>query len=225
MKVTTDACLFGAWVAKEEKEEKLKEKKVLDIGAGTGLLSLMFMQKNPAANVHSIEIDKDACEQAIENVHASSWKERIKVFEGDVKNSPFISPYDIIISNPPFYENELTSPDAKKNMAHHHESLLLDDLAPIIRQNLKPTGTFYLLLPYKRKTSIAEIFIHSGLDIIKLALVRQSTAHDYFRVLLKGRIGQGDAVETVLEEISIANKEKEYTPEFISLLKDYYLHL
>src|SRR6187401_331254 len=85
MKVTTDACLFGAWVAEEINNEKLIINNCLDIGAGTGLLALMVAQKNREIEIEAIEIDKDAAEQAKDNVASSSWKEQINIIQADVK--------------------------------------------------------------------------------------------------------------------------------------------
>src|SRR3954447_24140360 len=92
MKTTTDACLFGAW-ASAELHKKITEKKkqrglmpkVLDVGAGTGLLSLMIAQNNHVA-IDAVEIDAEAAQQAKENVQASDWVEQIKVFKGDILN-------------------------------------------------------------------------------------------------------------------------------------------
>ena len=109
MKVTTDACLFGAWVAEEDKSEKIITKNVLDIGTGTGLLSLMYAQKNSLANIDAIEIDEDAYIQAKENVAASPFAERINIIHDDIKRFTFSKKYDCIISNPPFYEKEIRS--------------------------------------------------------------------------------------------------------------------
>src|SRR3954454_12954512 len=121
MKVTTDACLFGAWIAEEDKSGSLPGtvKTVLDIGAGTGLLSLMYSQKNPSSNIDAIEIDEDAYAQSKENVEASPFAERINLIHDDVKRFTFSKKYDCIISNPPFYEKEIRSGNEKKNIAHH----------------------------------------------------------------------------------------------------------
>src|SRR5438874_7177882 len=104
MKVTTDACLFGAWVAGKMKNDKLKIKNVLDVGAGTGLLSLMLAQKDTLLKIDTIEIDQESYEQAKENASSSPFADRVNVIHADVKIFPFIRKYDVVMSNPPFYE-------------------------------------------------------------------------------------------------------------------------
>ena len=224
MKVTTDGCLFGAWVAEEVKSQKSKVKNILDIGTGTGLLSLMIAQKNPEAGVLAIEIDEAAKEQARENVDASSWKEQIDIIEGDVKTSPFPEKFDIIISNPPFYEKEIKSETGNKNVAHHSENLTLEELLSVIRNSLNKDGSFFLLLPYKRNQEIKKLFKDHDLSISKILFIRQSVNHDYFRIFINGDLRIKEK-ETEFDEMSIWDEEQRYTDEFVRLLKDYYLHL
>lgn len=229
MKVTTDGCLFGAWVAERIGSLESGAWTMLDIGSGTGLLPLMIVQKNEFS-VDTIEIDKDSYDQACENVEASPWAGRIKVFHGDAKEFEFTGPYDVIISNPPFYENELKGPDVKKNIAHHQEGLLLPELLTIIKKNLKPGGTFFLLLPYKRNAEIKKLLNESELAIRQLLFVRPSTKHDFFRIILEGKLKMDAGREIQIDEISIKNataagEAEQYSPEFKTLLKEYYLHL
>jgi len=225
MKVTTDACLFGGWVAKEDSSERIKVKTVLDIGSGTGLLSLMYAQKNPSSKIDAIDIDKDASEQAKENVAASPFAEGINVLHDDVKRFAFSGKYDCIISNPPFYEKEIGSNNEKKNIAHHHSGLRLEELMNVITENLSRPGTFYLLLPFKRNEEIKKILLKQQLWVSKIVLVKQSTNHNYFRIMIAGKFQQEDKAETLIEEISIWNEEQQYTSEFKELLKEYYLYL
>lgn len=232
MKVTTDACLFGAWVA--EKVSGLKKKTsekgsaistALDIGAGTGLLSLMLLQKNPSLKVDAIEIDKATANQATENISSSRWKEAITIINADVKKHTSPLQYDIIISNPPFYEGELKGDNLKKNTAHHDDGLLLSDLLQIIKDMLSSTGYFYLLLPYKRLNEAISLFKQCELAADSVVYVRQTVKHDYFRIMIKGKLKKGIEVPFDKSEISVRNEEQQYTIEFINLLKDYYLYL
>ena len=224
MKVTTDGCLFGAWVAEQVKSENKEVKKLLDIGTGTGLLSLMVAQKTNFL-IDAIEIDNQAFEQAKENSNGSPWRERINIIHADAKEFSFTKKFDVIISNPPFYENELRSGNSKKNKAHHDDGLLLNDLLAIIKKNLQPAGEFYLLIPYKRNEEIDTTIKDNNLTISHKLLARQSTQHNYFRVVIKGEHLREKQNNYATTEIAIRNEKNEYTPEFIHLLKDYYLYL
>ncbi|HYM94644.1 MAG TPA: methyltransferase [Chitinophagaceae bacterium] len=224
MKVTTDACLFGAWAANQIINEKLVLNNTLDIGTGTGLLSLMIAQKNDFP-IDAIEIDKDASEQAMENAAASPWKERIKIFRDDARDFAFPRLYDVIISNPPFYENDLPSEDPKTNLALHSEKLSLDELLKVISSGLSPDGIFFLLLPYKRKDEIRMLFKEHNLDLLQIIFVKQSFHHDYFRIMLKGKLKTAKQSVFFFDEISIWNEKRQYTDKFRNLLRDYYLYL
>jgi len=234
MKVTTDACLFGAWVASKVGRHKLADcdkrvMNILDIGTGSGLLALMLAQQGEYA-IDAIEIDKDAFEQASENMAASPWPGRVKVFHADVKEFAAATKYDVIICNPPFYENELKGVHTKKNIAHHDDGLLIPELLNTIKRNLEPDGSFYLLLPFKRNEEIKKLLTENNYSIREMTFIRQSTRHDYFRILLAGKLKTDDLTEIMIDEISIKNDpssglKEQYTPAFINLLKEYYLHL
>jgi tRNA1Val (adenine37-N6)-methyltransferase len=224
MKVTTDGCLFGGFVANAINNSELKITDCLDIGTGTGLLALMLSQKNHCS-IDAIEIDTNATAQAKENVAASPFTEKINIIHADAREYNFEKKYDVIISNPPFYENELKGNDLSKNIAHHNEGLLLEKLVNIIKQNLKPEGRFYLLLPYKRHEEIKKLMTEHELLIEKLSFVRQTESHNFFRIILTGSFGNKDFKEVVSEEFSIKDDKDQYTVTFLSILKDYYYHL
>lgn len=228
MKVTTDGCLFGAWVAEKVKSMprgKSGGLNSLDVGGGTGLLSLMIAQKNPELQIDAIELDEEAAIQAKENALASPWKNHINVILADARSFEFPSKYDIIVSNPPFYENELKGDNKKKNLAHHNEGLLLPELLSLIRKNLNPSGQFFLLLPYKRNLEIKDLILEHEFDISEMVFVRQSVKHDYFRIMLCGNLDKHESTETIIDELSIWDEKQQYTGEFVELLRDYYLYL
>lgn len=227
MKVTTDACLFGAWVARQIATGKVADPRrpLLDIGAGTGLLSLMVAQKNPLLRIDAIEIDEGAADQAGENRDASPWRSRIQILRGDARRFPFPETYDYIISNPPFYENELPSPSARKNIAHHGGELKWAELLPLIRRQLKEEGRFFLLLPYKRNKELRKLLTDHDLVPTEIVLVRQSPQHDYFRMIITGGKGPVSVQETALGEMMIRDEKNQYSSSFVELLRDYYLYL
>jgi len=224
MKVTTDACLFGAWVADTIKNEKIIINNCLDIGCGSGLLSLMLAQQSNA-NIDAIEIDDETAAQATENEEACSFRNKIKIVNADVRNYRFEKKYDVIISNPPFYENELRSVSSKKNVAHHGDNLKLEELLYIIKDNLNKAGAFFLLLPFKREDEIKALIEQAEMKLLKLILVRQSVNHHYFRIMLMGKLQTDKYLETEFDEIAIWDEHRQYTEEFVTLLKDYYLYL
>ena len=223
MKVTTDGCLFGAWVARQLSEEHPHARTMLDIGSGTGLLTLMAAQKNPQLTIDAIEIDESAFNQARENISEAGFKNKVRVFPGDIHHEMPGKKYDVIVSNPPFYENEIKSADTQKNIAHHDEGLLLEDLLPIIKGRLNDNGVFYLLLPYKRKNEIGSLFHKNQLFASKKVYVSQSTKHEYFRILIEGTLHQQQS--SIENELSICDDSENYSSGFIALLKDYYLYL
>ncbi len=223
MKVTTDACLFGAWVT-HQCRNTIREPLVLDIGTGTGLLSLMISQKIESV-IDAVEIDREAFEQARQNFELSPWKNSIQAIIGDVRQLAFDKLYEIIISNPPFYENDLRSPSIGKNKAHHDESLLLTELISVIKKNLHPTGKFFLLLPYRRNNEIKKVFEESALRLISKIEVRPTTRHKPFRIMLEGMHASEIKEDGNTAEIVIKDEQNRYTQDFTELLKDYYLHL
>ena len=123
MKVCTDSCILGAWTAVQLKNVKT----ILDIGTGTGLLPLMLAQKSESI-IDAIESDRESAGQARENVQLTPWSDRIHIIEGDVREFIGEDRYDWIITNPPFFESDLRSPERKKNEAKHDESLTLGQL-------------------------------------------------------------------------------------------------
>lgn len=223
MKVTTDACLFGAWASQSAQQKNLKY--ALDIGSGTGLLSLMLAQKNTALSVDAIEIDPEAALQASQNMAQSPWSNRLTLLEADARLFNSEKKYDLIISNPPFYEGELKSGNAQKNKAHHDEGLLLGELLECAERLMHENGVFCLLLPYKRLAEATSLLFQHQLGIIQLLKVRQSVAHNYFRVMMEITRSKNKSAFINETELSITDEEKKYTTGFLSLLQDYYLHL
>lgn len=225
MKVTTDGCLFGAWVADYLRVHPV-EGNALDIGAGTGLLSLMIAQKT-TLKMDAVEIDPLAAGQAFQNILGSPFSDRIKVVQADISEAGehLNNQYNFIVSNPPFYENSLVSPNNRKNSAHHHHSLKLDTLLSVIQQRLAPDGDFFLMLPAARWEELKSRVAEYGLAISTVMFVNQTPKHSFFRVLVRGRHRSTIIEEHHQEEMTIKGEDGNYTEQFVFLLKEYYLYL
>lgn len=224
MKVTTDGCLFGAWVA-TCLQHKNDAERLLDIGTGSGLLSLMVHQQQPACRIDAVEIDPAAFAQAKANVESSGKAEAITVYHSAIQDFVPDIQYDYIFSNPPFYENELKGNNQQKNLAHHHDGLRLPDLLKLISRLLKKEGRFYLLLPYKRKVEIISLLKESGCQVLQWIEVKPASHLDCFRILIEAGFGS-EAGEPLREnELYIKNESGEYSVAFTALLKPYYLYL
>jgi tRNA1Val (adenine37-N6)-methyltransferase len=219
MKVCTDACLFGAWAG--NRLQLKRPAHILDIGTGTGLLSLMLAQQNMAA-IEAVEIDPAAFLQAKENFAASPFTDRLQITNADIAGFTSGKKYDGIISNPPFFEDDLKSPQQNKNAAKHDTTLTLPVLLHRVKHLLTDDGWFAVLLPFHRADFFVTQSLQQNLFCNEKVVVRQTPGHHYFRAML---LFSANKTETANKEISIKDGQGNYTPEFISLLKDYYLYL
>ncbi|MEO6330376.1 MAG: methyltransferase [Ginsengibacter sp.] len=220
MKVCTDACIFGAWAAEKIKNELSATQVVLDIGTGSGLLSLMLAQKSQAV-IEAIEIDEGAFKQAGDNFKRSLWSERLHIFHADAKYFSSERKYDFIISNPPFYENDLLSSTKNKNVARHDEGLKFDELILTIKKNLHTHGSFALLLPYHRINYFEDIAEKNHFFLKEKLLIKPTPAHDFFRGIL---LFTQTKTSPLINELIIKNYEA-YSEDLVCLMKDYYLNL
>ncbi len=218
MKVTTDACLFGAWAASKI-GNSLRGDKILDIGTGTGLLSLMMAQANTHAIIDAVEIDEAAAAQATENFQASAFKERLQLHTTAIQQFRPIHKFDFIVTNPPFFDNELKSLNDKRNLALHSASLSLGELLAAIQTNIAANGRFAILLPYHRTAYFVQLA--KDFHLQENVSVKQTEKHQPFRSMLLFSTKPGILRESEL----IIKQNNQYSTEFVSLLKHYYLHL
>lgn len=140
MKVGTDGVLLGAWAG-----VRPSDRRILDIGTGTGLIALMLAQRAPAAQVTGIDIEEVG--QACENAAASLWSDRVTFVQGPVQTFAPGMRFDLIVSNPPFFVDSLTSPDAGRTTARHAVRLSFEELRDAVARLLAPGGRFALILP------------------------------------------------------------------------------
>ena len=215
MKVCTDSCILGAWTSGHMQ----RSEKILDIGTGTGLLALMLAQ-NSNAIIDGIESDPGSIAQASENILQSSFSNRIRIIDGDARHFSFPYKYDFIISNPPFYESDLHSPDQKKNRARHEVSLTLDELVAVIRSCLLKSGRFSILLPFHREDYFEMLAASNGFFLQKKLTIRQTPKHPPFRSICLYGYEKTEAL--ISDELTIKDSDGKYSREFSELMKEYY---
>jgi tRNA1Val (adenine37-N6)-methyltransferase len=229
MKVCTDSCLFGALLSGitsffPDLNFPKPSTKILDIGAGTGLLSLMYAQKNERAIIDAVELDDNAAQQAKENFSASLWTKRLNVRHTSIQDFSNVhaEKYNLIFSNPPFYEDNLKSKDRQRNLALHSASLQLEELFVSVKKLLDTNGVFAVLLPYYRTEQAVFLGKENGLYVQKKIPVKRSPEQNYFRSILF--FSQNPCTESV-SEICIKDDAGNYSKEFTELLKAFYLNL
>lgn len=218
MKVCTDACILGAWFSAKIPQYST----VLDIGSGTGLLMMMLAQRSQA-EIHGIEIDPAAYRQLQENTGQNAWSKRLRVFSGDARTHRFPLTYDFVISNPPFFDNDLPSASTPEQIAKHSKLLTLDELIQVIANNLQPHGAFGILLPYHRWEYFDKLANMHNFSLTEKLFVKQSPRHSFFRAVLHYVRNQDHFAPTF--ELTIQQEDGSYTPEFVELMKEYYLYL
>ena len=218
MKVGTDSVLLGAWA------NIPAQGRILDIGAGTGILSLMAAQRSTSAYITAIEIDAPAAQQASENIARSPWANRIEVANGDFIQMAehFDHPFDAIISNPPYFEQSLLSPDAARTTARHTTTLRYDDIFRQARAIIAPEGNLSLVIPADLYTDVNNTAMLYGWGASRLTMVRTTPRKHPKRALCEWRRNHFAPCTELL--LSIHTATGEYSNEYIELTKEFYLN-
>jgi len=199
----------------------LFEGKLLDIGAGTGLLMMMLAQRFNG-RIEGIELDPDCAAQMQENISSSPWTERLTGLQGDVRTKEMSGPYGLIVSNPPFYEDQLNSPRAAKNLAWHSTELRISDLLGVVDRYLADEGQFCLLVPFSRLDEVISAAREQELFARRVCRVRHSSNHPFTRAMIIFSRKSGKLDDEMIE---IRDPDGNYSAAFSGLLNDYYLFL
>jgi len=216
MKVGTDGVLLGAWAEVEN------TKQILDIGTGTGLLALMLAQRTNAI-INAIEIDEHAYRQACKNIRASKWKSRISVKHMGFEDFLHINDkkYDLVVSNPPYFEKSLLSTNVQKNTARHTQSLSYKNILQQAKNILSPYGKVCLILPSLQEESCETAALESGLFLNEKLWVKPTPEISPARVLLNFSFNKRTANENtiVIEE----GGRHQYSDAYKKLTGNFYL--
>lgn len=223
MKVSTDALILGAWTAVPATGS------VLDIGAGTGILSLMLAQRAAAVRVDAIELDAVAAHVARQNFTASRFSARLRLFQGDILTYPR-SPdyrseqrYDLIISNPPFFQDGIKSKEPTRQRARHTDSLPFPDLLQVAAQCIQPTGIFSLVLPCVEAKLLLDYAQATQWQLIRQCTVYSIPAKPIRTLLTLQRVNGVTDLAPISEQLVIRQHDGQYSAEYRTLLRDFYL--
>lgn len=216
MKVGTDGVLLGAWV------QINNPKRILDIGTGTGLISLQLAQRSIDSEITAIEIDEVAAEQAHENIARSPWPNRIKVICCDLRNYQTEDKFDLIVSNPPYFTDALKCPDKQRCLARHTEELNYELLFHQSANLLTEQGRISIIIPSEAEKNVIETAGKHKLFPSQCLRVYTKPERPCRRVLLSFGFQEKKCIE---EELCIETIHHQYTPEYIALTKDFYLKM
>lgn len=164
MKVGTDGVLLGAWAHGGAN--------ILDIGTGTGLITLMLAQRFGKARLTAVEIDHEAAIQAIDNVKASPFADRVNIVETPIQSFSAQEKFDAIISNPPFFTGSLKNPDSQRATARHADTLPYRELFVSVRSLLNEDGEFSAVIPFDCLTQFTAEAYLAGLAMSRRCAIR-----------------------------------------------------
>ena len=220
MKIGTDGVLLGAWTPIENNPFS-----ILDIGTGTGIIALMLAQRSSAQQIDALEIDENAYEQSVDNFENSPWSDRLFCFHAALDE--FVEEpedeYDLIISNPPFYQEDYKSKDEKRDLARFADAMPFEDLIEAADLLLSENGIFAVIIPFKEEENFLALAKEYDLYPIKTTRVKGTPTTEMKRSLLA--FSRNENAVNATDELVIETARHIYTPEYIALTKDFYLKM
>ena len=219
MKVGTDGVLLGAWTSLDQRPET-----ILDIGAGTGLIALQLAQRSVAETIDAIELDEAAYEQCVANFEGSPWSDRLFCYHAgfDEFVDEIEEQYDLIVSNPPFYSEEVGSGDVSRDQARQNSSLPFDELVEGVAKLLSDHGRFSVIVPFKEEWNMLDLANRSRLYPQRITRVKGNASVEYKRSLMEFGFKK---VEVIEDELIIEKERHQYTEEYIKLTEAFYLKM
>jgi len=219
MKVGTDGVLLGSWAKISTKADR-----ILDIGAGTGLIALMMAQRSPAKVIDAVELNESAYQQAAENFKASNWSDRLSSYHASFQkfSNEMEGGYDLIISNPPFYISTQKTVLEDRTMARHSDHLLFSELLIGVAKLLNKQGSCAFIIPFNEEDNFIALAEKQGLFPYRVTHVKGNNESPIKRSLLQFLFVKNEIFK---KELVIENSRHIYTKEYIELVKDFYLKM
>lgn len=216
MKVGTDGVLLGAWANVESVHS------ILDIGSGTGLIALMLAQRNETAEITAIDIEKTAFEQTKQNIENSKWKSRLHAIHLDFNDFVASEKFDLIVSNPPFFNNTFQAENQERNTARQTENLNFETLLSKTASLLSKNGNACFIIPFSEEENFVSIAKKQQLFLNKKLQIKGNINTEIKRSLLSISF-QETEIESDILAIEISRHV--YTKEYINLVKYFYLKM
>ncbi|MGA9237604.1 tRNA1(Val) (adenine(37)-N6)-methyltransferase [Robiginitalea sp.] len=219
MKVGTDGVLLGAWTSLSHHPDT-----ILDIGAGTGLIALMLAQRSGAETIDAVEVEGAAFEECVENFESSPWGDRLFCYHAGFADfaREIEDRYELIVSNPPYFESQVGGADPARDRARQLASLPFDILLHGVGQLLAPTGRFSSILPFAAEGAFLKEADGVGLYPSRITRVKGNPKAPIKRSLLEFTREAGPCEEHIL---TIEKERHAYTPEYTALTRDFYLKM
>ncbi len=213
MKVGTDAMILGALI------DSSKKKRGLDIGAGTGVLSLMVAQLNPTIQIDAVEIDELAAEECALNFKNSSWLDRLSVFQEDFDNFNKENKYDLIFSNPPYYATTNLNEDSRKAQARHEDSLPSSVILKKVNSLLSVEGEFWVIIPFSEQDKWISLGASNNLFVKTIYSIKGKSNKEVNRVVL---CFNRSVILHEENEMVVRKLDNSYSDEYIELTKEFH---
>jgi len=226
MKVGMDGVTLGAWAVSPE-VANVMERRILDIGTGSGVVALMLAQKYPEALIDAVEKDIPAAFQAVQNVAASPWPETVQVYQGSFPEIMSHLPlktegeYHLIVCNPPFFKQDLKPINQARSLARHADDLDFATLVRGVEPLLHPTGLFSVILPFDAGEIFEEYCYEYHLYLQRSCRLLSVAGKAPKRVLMSFGRERLEAVQR--EELTVADGQGSYTDQYRHLTEGYYL--
>ncbi len=219
MKIGTDAVLLGAWANLENESFS-----VLDIGSGTGVIALMLAQRSYAELIDAIEIDDNAYEQCVENFENSPWSDRLFCYHVSLEEftKEIDDKYDLIISNPPFYQDDYKSENTQRDLARFEDAMPFEHLVISTSKLLSDNGVFAVIIPFKEEEHFISLASKVNLLPNKILHVKGNPSTKTVRSLIEFSFVKS---EIKTDELIIETSRHQYTQDYINLTKDFYLKM